>query len=203
MKKITLVALFLTVILTSVTAQKFSPGFHLGIKAGANLNKIDGQGYDQAFNLNYHAGAFAQIQLLEGFGIQPELVFSQSTSKTASNFSAIYTNAPGVTASSNNQEVKLNYLSIPILANFGKSFIKLQVGPQFSILMNQSKNLRQNGADAFKNGDFAMVGGLWLQLPLGLNASARYIVGLSNLNDLDNSNQWKSQAIQLGVGIRF
>jgi hypothetical protein len=69
--------------------------------------------------------------------------------------------------------------------------------------MNDHESLTQNGKDAFKKGDLSGVGGLWLKLPLGLSLSARYVIGLSNLNDVSDENKWNSQAIQLGIGFTF
>ena len=85
--------------------------------------------------------------------------------------------------------------------NTGK-LVTLHVGPQYSILVSNSKTFVQNGSDAFKNGDFAMVAGL--QLNLGsLRVYGRYNIGLSNLNDIDNKEQWKSQQIQVGLGLKI
>ena len=33
-----------------------------------------------------------------------------------------------------------------------------------------------------------------------LNIYGRYAIGLSNLNDLDNQEKWKSQSFQIGLG---
>ena len=76
----------------------------------------------------------------------------------------------------------------------------LQVGPQFGILMDQNKKLLQNGQDAFKSGDFSMLGGIQLKL-LKFRIYGRYAIGLSDINNISNSDKWKSQSIQLGVGI--
>ena len=97
--------------------------------------------------------------------------------------------------------MQLKYLSIPILLNYKPiKFITLQAGPQFGILTNKSKSLVQNGKDAFKSGDVSMLGGVQVNIS-HLNVYARYAVGLSNLNDIDNKEKWKSQSIQLGVGL--
>lgn len=195
--------LLLLLILAAFSAGAYAQGVRLGIKAGANMFKIDGQGYSQGYNLGYHIGGFLQLNLSDKFGIQPEVIFSEANTRTASNFKDTYQEFD---SAFNNHDIKLNYLSIPILANInllGSKRLKLQVGPQFSILMNKSETLAQNGKDAFKGGDFSMIGGLWLDLPFGLDVSGRYIVGLSNMSDLTESNKWKNQAIQLGVGFAF
>ena len=76
----------------------------------------------------------------------------------------------------------------------------LQVGPQFGILIDQNKNLVQNGQDAFKSGDFSMLGGVQLKLTK-LRVYGRYAVGLSDISNIGNKDKWKSQSIQLGIGL--
>lgn len=198
MKKLLFVSAAMLMLTPAVMAQ---PGIHIGVKAGANMTKIDGQGYDQAFRFNYYLGPFLQLQLTKGFGIQPEVLFTQSTSQTGTKFSDIYTE---FSSEYNNHDIKLNYLTIPIMANISLSrSLILQLGPQYSILMNPHESVTQNGKDAFKNGDFAAAAGLWLNLPLGLSVSGRYVIGVSNIQNLPESEKWNSQSIQLGLGFRF
>ncbi len=80
------------------------------------------------------------------------------------------------------------------------NLLALQAGPQFGILMNQDKDILQNGEQAFKNGDFSMVGGLQLKL-LKFRVYGRYVIGLSNLDNIGDKDKWKSQSIQLGIGL--
>jgi hypothetical protein len=65
--------------------------------------------------------------------------------------------------------------------------------------MSQNKDLLQEVKDAFKSGDFSMVGGLQLKFS-SIRLYGRYAIGLSNINDIDNRDSWKNQSIQLGVG---
>jgi hypothetical protein len=186
----------LTLFAALLFAQAMMAQFHIGAKAGANIIKIDGKSFKDQFSYGYHAGGFAEIGFGGKVGIQPEVLFNQYTTKVDSNFSHVYQNV------FKQGSVKLNYLSIPILLNvrlIGK-FLALQLGPQFSVLMQQSKTLLQNGGNAFKNGDFSMVGGA--QVKIGaIRLDGRYVVGLNNINDIDNQEKWKSQGFQLSVGI--
>lgn len=186
----------------TVSSAKAQKMVRFGFKGGANLGKIDGTGYDDAFKLGWHLGGFAQINLMKGFGIQPELIYSSSKTEVTSNFDDVYD-----LDQVKEDKPKLDYLSIPVLANIdlGSPRFKLQVGPQFSIMTSKKRNVFQEGKEAFKSGDFGAVGGLWLQLPI-VNISARYVIGLSNVNDITfadgtNPEKWRNQSIQLGVGI--
>jgi hypothetical protein len=180
-------------------AQQVKP-FRVGIKGGANLNKISGEGFDEAFKFNYHLGGFLQVNFSDNIGIQPEVIFSQSSAKTSGNFSDIYTD---FSDDANRKKIKLDYLNIPVLLNVGSKDVKFQLGPQYSVLLNKNDNIIENGKRAFKDGNFAAVGGIWVQLPIPINLSARYIIGLNDINDLPNSDKWENQAIQLAVGFTF
>jgi hypothetical protein len=124
-------------------------------------------------------------------------MWNQTNYRTANNFNEIY---PGGTS---DVEGKLNYLSIPVLLSFSPAkFISFQAGPQFGILLNKDKTLLVNGKDAFKNGDFSMLGGV--QLNIGaLKLGGRYVVGLANINDIDDKDKWKNQGFQVYLGTRI
>lgn len=179
-------------------SQALMAQFHLGAKAGANIIKVEGKSFDDQFRYGYHLGGFAEIRLSNKFVLQPEVLFNQYSTSVDSSFENVYHNA----FNSSQSKVKLNYLSIPLLLNYKLigSFLSLQAGPQFSVLMNKDKNLLENGAEAFKRGDFSMIGGAQVKLgPIRVNG--RYVVGLSNLNDIGDSEKWKTQGFQVSVGL--
>lgn len=173
--------------------------FHIGGKAGANVTKVNGKSFKDEFRYGYSLGGFAEVRLSNKFVLQPEVLFNQYSTTVDSNFKHIYQNA---VSTSDQRKVKLNYLSIPILLNYKLigSFLSLQAGPQFSVLMNNSKTLLQNGGEAFKNGDFSMLGGVQIKLA-ALRINGRYAIGLNNLNDIDNKDKWKSEGFQVSVGL--
>jgi len=171
--------------------------FHIGFKGGANITKVDGHSFKDKFSYGYHLGGFAEIALGKKFGLQPEVLFNQYSTTVDSNVNHVYQNV----FNSDQSKVKLNYLSIPILLNYKLigNFLSLQAGPQFSILMDQSKTLLQNGGKAFSDGDFSMIGGVQLNLS-ALRISGRYIIGLNDINDIDNQDKWKNQGFQVSLG---
>ena len=182
-----------------LTMQAASAQFRLGAKAGANLVKVDGKSFNDEFRYNYHVGGFAEIVVTRDkkLSIQPEVLFNQYSTTLDSSFKSIYEDI----ITSEQSRVKLNYLSIPILVNYRLAGpIYLQAGPAFSILMDQNRSILQNGGDAFKKGDFAMIGGAQVRIAK-IYLSGRYVVGLANINDIDDKEKWKSQVVQLSVGL--
>lgn len=186
-------ALFVALLLL---AQASFAQFSLGVKAGANITKIDGKSFKDEFKYGYHLGGFMHVPIAGRLGIQPEVLFNQIKTQTDNEFSNIYQNAV-----SGDNNITLNYLSIPVLVSYKLgSFLSLQAGPQFGILLDKDKNLLQNGQEAFKSGDFSMLGGAQISLSK-LKLTGRYFVGLNNINDIDNRDKWKNQGWQLSVGI--
>ena len=165
-----------------------------GVKGGATLNKISGKSFKDEFSYGYHLGAFATLNFGKKLSIQPEVLFNQVNTDTSANFSSVY-------QFNHISKIQLKYLSIPILLNYNVSnLFALQLGPQFGILMDQNKDLLKNGGDAFKKGDFSMVGGVQLKL-LKFRIYGRYLVGLNDISNIGSTDKWKSQSFQLGAGI--
>ena len=192
--------LTITVLILSVSGIQ-AQGFHLGIKAGTNITQMTGRSFDEGFQWNFMAGAFAELNVSSHWGIHPELLFSQTITQTASNFDDVY--EEGI----NSRNVKLNYLSIPILLTYKLPLpiLSLQAGPQFGILLNSSENITTNSANAFKSGDFSMVIGAEINLG-GFKGGARYVYGFTNVADISSIksvDSWKTRTIQLYVGLRI
>ena len=197
-KSVALSLILFVIAATHVNAQ----GFHLGVKAGTNIFKVDGQSFKEGFQFGYSVGAFAELNFTSVIGIQPELNFNQTNYHTGDHFGDIF---PG---GSNDVKGKLRYLSIPILLNIRPiPLLSFQLGPQFGILLNGDQHLVNNAGDAFKKGDFSLVGGA--QLNLGsFKVGGRYVIGLTDVNDLGNGNatdpqKWKNQGFQLYAGFRL
>ena len=194
MKKRFFSLLILTTVLSSIG---FAQGFHVGVKGGANIFKVDWKQFDDEYKFGYNLGAFAEIPLSTKWGIQPEVMWNQTNFRTGDEFDDLYSN--GV----NNFKGKLNYLSIPLLLSFKPSkILTFQAGPQFGILLNKEEDLFTNGREAFKSGDFSMLGGVQLNIG-GAKVGGRYVVGLANINDIDDKEKWKNQGFQLYVGFRI
>ena len=193
--KTKLLSLAAAVLLSAVAMGQF----HIGAKAGANIIKVDGKSFKDEFRYGYHLGGFAEIRMGNKLVLQPEVLFNQMSTTLDSNFKNIY---QGVFNSSAQSNVRLGYLSVPLLLNYKLigSFISLQAGPQFGVLIDKNKTLLQNGGNAFKDGDFSMLGGVLVKVG-AFRFNGRYVIGLTNINDIDDQDKWTSQGFQLSVGI--
>lgn len=183
MKKVFLIAIVVLGLSTTLQAQSI----RFGVKAGANFanqNGDDVPAVDKEGITSYHAGLVAEVKLLDGFAIQPELLYSTQ--------GASYKNA--------GEEFKneLGYLSIPVVAKIGLSkSVNLELGPQASFLLNERKNFDPGDANTF---EFGVVGGLGLNITKNLFIQARYGLGLT---EATKDADIKNSTIQLSAGIMF
>ena len=206
MKKVPIFLFLIFFTSTVLFAQKFKQNdqenfFRIGAKGGININKIQGQSYKSGFNYNYLIGAFMQFNFGR-FGLQPEVNFVQSSSEFSKDANNVYND---LFFGGSQQKAKLNYIKVPVLLNInvGESkHVKLQVGPQIGGLLKQTVDSLKANSDLFKTSDLSMVGGVWFQVPF-INLGARYELGLSNVNHVDNKEKWKSQAFTIFVGFTF
>ena len=168
---------------------------NIGIKIGQNFSNVNNVAVDRN-TASYHAGATLHFGITEKLGLSPEIVLSQTKLETNVAIADVLSNRllqP--------ETYHLNYLSIPVLLEYKPiGSLALQMGPQYSILIDQKKDGVGNAAMAFKSGEFAMVGGAKFDLG-GFFVYGRYIVGLQNINEIQDQTKWKTTQWQLGVGM--
>lgn len=208
MKRLLLIFLIFTSVNVFSQGKKFDPNadhenfFRIGAKAGVNINKINGESYKDGFNYNYLLGVFMQFNFSKTFGLQPEFNFVQSSSEFTNDGSTVYDD---LFLDGSQKKAKLDYLKVPLLLNINigpSKRVKLQLGPQYGNVLSQTVDSLKSNGNIFKRADWSAVGGLWLQIPF-INLGARYEIGLTNLNDIDNQQKWKSQAFTIFAGFTF
>lgn len=176
--------------------------FRFGAKAGVNINKLNGQSYKQGFRYNFQAGGFLQFNFSERFGLQPEVNFVQSSSEISNNTNDVYDDLFG---GGTQNKAKLNYLEVPLLLNVNvgpSKRVKLQLGPSYGGLLKQTVDSLKGNGNIYKNSEWSAIGGIWFQLPV-VNVGARYKMGLTNINGIDDRQTWRNQSIQVFAGITF
>jgi hypothetical protein len=172
----------------------------LGFKGGLNLNKIEGKSFKDEFNYNYALGGFVQINITRKLGLQPEINFVQTTAEQTNDITVVYDD---LFFGGNQKKAKLDYLKFAGLLNIDigpSQRVKLQLGPQWGMLLNETADSLNSSQDVFKKGEFSALGGIMLQLPL-FHIGTRYEIGLTDVNGTDNHDKWRSQAWQFFVGI--
>ena len=191
--------------------------FELGLKGGLNfagLNSVSTSSVQTTYGnrTGYHFGAYALIKITK-IGIQPELLFSRQ----GQNFTV------------NNKDYSSNfdYITIPVMIKlYIAGGLNLQAGPQFGFLSsakgdlinyaNNSANVTtdQDLSNFVKSSDVSLAVGAGWDLPFGLNITARYNIGLSDVNKYTGTtnnaqvsslgtSEAKSQVVQISVGYKL
>ena len=205
MKILILPLLLSTFCLNAYSQKKKDPSeiesfFRLGFKGGLNLNKIEGKSFKDEFNYNYALGGFVQLNITRKLGLQPEINFVQTTAEQTNDITEVYDD---LFFGGDQKKAKLNYLKFAGLLNIDigpSQRVKLQLGPQWGRLLNETADSLNSSQDVFKKNEFSALGGIMLQLPL-FHIGTRYEIGLTDVNSTDSHDKWRSQAWQFFVGI--
>lgn len=166
----------------------------IGIKGGLNLANMSGDELeDNSIRPSFHLGAYATFNFGDKLGFQPEILYNSVGTK--------YTDPDG-----GDVNFVLNYISIPLMLNFNvNDMIALQAGPQFSLLSSAEAKFDGGSIDFkdfLKGNDFGLNFGAMLNFGK-LNATARYCLGLSNIDDTGGSGELKNGVIQISLGYRL
>jgi hypothetical protein len=192
MKKYIFIALAL--ISTNAFSQEH---FNLGIKVGQNFSKVDNVAADRS-QASFHIGAQSSIRLTNILSVAPEVILSQTKLEADPSLMDVL--------GGNNLQPEtyhLNYLSFPVLLQVKPiNKLVLELGPQYSVLMNQSKDGKELANMAFKSGEFAFVGGAKIQFS-NIAAYGRYVVGMQDINALQDQQHWKTRQWQLGISLNL
>ncbi len=168
--------------------------FHLGVKAGANLTKLEGQALNDSFELGYQIGGIVYYDITNYIGFQTEVLFNQTNTRITDDYSDVFDDAF-------DRDKTLNYISVPILLRLNTGgILTINAGPQFSFLADDDDSVLENGKKLFKNTDFAAVAGAELNLT-PIIIYARYTLGFSDISDI--GGKANSHQIQVGVGLRL
>lgn len=180
----------------------------LGIKVGANFARLDGSTWNNGYKAGFLGGVYGSIHTKK-LGVQVEGLFSQANyTTTGTEFYKVYKGLPNffrnAADSAKQGDISVSYFSIPVLFTF-KLFSNawVQLGPQYSgiVSVSDKDDLLNDARGLFKGGDFSGVLGVWINLPVGLNAGARYIIGFNDQrNNTALSEAWKNRTIQLHIG---
>lgn len=176
MKKFIFSMLMVFAIATTAQAQVFK----LGVKAGPNFANLTGGDIQTKTRTSFHGGGAAEVGLTKKWSLAAELLYT-SQGADVDDFG----------------DLNLDYVSVPVMARIYliEEKFAIDLGPQFSFLVDEADTAFEN-----EDYDFAVVGGVTLNVTKSIFAQARYVAGLT---DASKDAEVKNSVFQLSVGYNF
>ncbi|UGS21864.1 porin family protein [Flavobacterium cyclinae] len=185
-----------------------------GAKAGLNISNVSGDIENNKPLIGAHLGAFVEVKLTDKFAFQPELLFSMQGVKIDYSESAVDYSY------SYKEDNKINYLNVPLMAKyFATEKLFLEAGPQIGFVLSAKSDIEETETfmgitdsfsgdvdikDNLKSVDFGLNFGLGYEFTSQFFASARYNVGLTNINNASGSSaDLKNGVVQFSFGYKF
>jgi Outer membrane protein beta-barrel domain len=189
MKKIPVFFIVSLFLLSDAVAQQ--P--HFGIKGGVNVSDLhfsDNASTNSKAGVNL--GILAHIHASKTWALQPEIMYSlEGATRNVGGSKVTY---------------NLNYLNIPVLLQYMfENGFRFEGGPQIGFLLNaktKSGDVTVNNK-GFQSTAVSIPLGLGYLSSSGLGLDARYVFGLSNIDDSNNGPTIQSNVFQLGVFYQF
>ena len=214
MRKIALLIALTIFGLTQANAQNF------GFKGGYNYSSFNGDvAKDNTLKglSGFYVGALLELPLGDVISIQPEVIYSRQGAAWEKDY-----NIPILGKGSLKNDIKLDYLNIPVMAKVNLGPLFLQGGVQFGFLVgkpetsstiNGRRITEELDKDAYASFDFGVGAGLGVNLSEHFFIEARYTHSLTNALDPDNNslknarisddNNFKNAVLSVGLGVKF
>ena len=214
MRKIALLIALTIFGITQANAQNF------GFKGGYNYSSFNGEvAKDNTLKglSGFYVGALLELPLGDVLSLQPEVIYSRQGAAWEKDY-----NIPILGKGSLKNDIKLDYLNIPVMAKVNLGPLFLQGGVQFGFLVGKPETsstvnglrvTEQVDKDAYASFDFGVGAGLGVNLSQHFFVEARYTHSLTNALDPDNNslknarisddNNFKNAVLSVGLGVKF
>ena len=214
MRKIALLIALTIFGITQANAQNF------GFKGGYNYSSFNGEvAKDNTLKglSGFYVGALLELPLGDVLSLQPEVIYSRQGAAWEKDY-----NVPILGKGSLKNDLRLDYLNIPVMAKVNLGPLFLQGGVQFGFLVgkpetsstvNGRRITEEVDKDAYASFDFGVGAGLGVNLSEHFFIEARYTHSLTNALDPDNNslknasisdkNDFKNAVLSVGLGVKF
>ena len=214
MRKIALLIALTIFGITQANAQNF------GFKGGYNYSSFNGEVAKENTLKGlsgFYVGALLELPLGDVISLQPEVIYSRQGAAWEKDY-----NVPILGKGSLKNDLRLDYLNIPVMAKVNLGPLFLQGGVQFGFLVgkpetsstvNGRRITEEVDKDAYASFDFGVGAGLGVNLNQHFFIEARYTHSLTNALDPDNNslknarisddNNFKNAVLSVGLGVKF
>jgi len=168
--------------------------FRVGIKGGYNgatlAGLADQQGIKDVKTLSgYHAGLYGELKL-SFLSIQAEAIYSTQGAQVVNSSDVEY-------------KVENNYVNIPVVAKVHLGPIFVLGGLQYGILTSSKiAGVKDDSGTFYKKSDMAIPVGVGVEIKK-LTLEGRMNIGISNVNNVSDTETVGNTVLQLSAGWRF
>jgi urease beta subunit len=188
-----------------------STATRFGFEGGVNFAKLeynnDVAGTTESVNghTSFHVGAFVNIPLGSMFRFQPGISYSGQGADLTTKFTS------GSFSATSDVEQSLHYINVPLALQYQNPsgfFVELGAQPGFLISAKMKDiSAGSTGSDStnkkeFDTFDIGALGGIGYLTRIGLGFNVRYVYGLSNIFEDNNTKaglEAKNRVIQVGL----
>lgn len=214
MRKIALLIALTVFGLTQTNAQNF------GFKGGYNYSSFNGEvTKDNSLKglSGFYVGALLELPLGDVLSLQPEVIYSRQGAAWEREY-----NVPIVGKTTLKNDIKLDYLNIPVMAKVNLGPLFLEGGVQFGFLVGKPEVSYTTGnrsisqtvdKDAYASFDFGVGAGLGVKLNQHFFVETRYTYSLTNVFDpndkhfksslISDGDNFKNSVFSIGLGMKF
>lgn len=191
-KKIAVVFGLMACLVYGISAQGIRAGFKTGINISSQ--RFSGIGIPTGTQSlsGLHGGIYVITLFSDHVDIQSEVLVSIQGAK--------------LDYSGTHYTDRLAYITVPLLLRYNTNrLISFHAGPQLGILGSAKEESGGSTFDTrsdFKNTDFSLVFGGTIDLPLKLDVTLRYCLGISDV-DRNTGSTTKNNLFQLSLGYRL
>lgn len=188
---------------TTLHAQQQLDPLEYGVRVGLNFSSLYNIDEEEIYDLKAGVviGGLVKFRLSRWLAVQPEVLFSQQ---------GAIDNGLVSTSSTSSNDVKMNYLAIPVMLKIYPSRrFNLQLGPQMGFLLSSSIN-DIDTKEYFTSAELSLRFGLGYEFNKGLLLALHLNTGLTNINDVTNLSpltgnpeQVSNALYSMSVGWRF
>lgn len=169
-----------------------------GVKAGTNYGNFTNAGFATDPLLGFHAGPSVSFRISDHFSFVEDFLFTMEGAKSKSTLFG-------------GQDIKLYYVAVPVVVRYKTNFgLFIEAGTQTSFKVHEEvaglKESGITGGSFAKNMNMGAVGGIGYLSKSGLGVSARYVYGLTkvnNFNDPTITKDFKSYTAQVSLFYNF
>ncbi len=168
---------------------------YFGVKGGLNVSSFHiTDNASTESKVGFHVGGLAHIHASNQWAIQPEVIYSLEGAKV------------NLVGNNNKATTNLSYINVPVLLQyFVHNGFRLEGGPQIGFLIKAKTKVGDVSTDNknFKSTAFSIPLGVGYLTSTGVGFDARYVFGLSNINDIESGSTIQSNVFQLGIFYQF